>query len=304
MAIYHEPVLLRESIDALVTDADGTYVDVTFGGGGHSKEILSRLGEKGKLIAFDQDEDAIQNTIDDKRFMLIRSNFRYMKNFLSYHHVIPVTGVLADLGISSHQIDTAERGFSTRFDASLDMRMNNRSELTAAHIINEYPEEKLREIFRAYGELREAKSLSKKIALCRMDKKISSTVELMEILKTESRRGHEFQFFAKVFQALRIEVNRELDALKEMLMQCEQVLVEKGRLVVISYHSLEDRLVKNLMATGNFSGEVERDAIFGKPAGTPFTALNKKPVEVTESEVGKNTRARSARMRVAEKSNT
>lgn len=301
MANYHEPVLLRESVDALVTDEDGIYVDVTFGGGGHSREILKRLGKKGKLIAFDQDEDAIQNTIDDKRFMLIRSNFRYMKNFLRYHHLIPVTGILADLGISSHQIDTAERGFSTRFDASLDMRMNNRSELTAAQIINEYPEEKLREIFREYSELREARSLSKKIISYRTEKKITSTTELMEILKTETNRGHEFQFFAKVFQALRIEVNRELDALKEMLLQCGDVIAEKGRLVVISYHSLEDRLAKNFIAAGNFSGEVERDAIFGKPAATPFTALNKKPAEASETEIQKNTRARSARMRVAEK---
>ena len=301
MANYHEPVLLRESVDALVTDEDGIYVDVTFGGGGHSREILKRLGNKGKLIAFDQDEDAIQNTIDDKRFMLIRSNFRYMKNFLRYHQLIPVTGVLADLGISSHQIDTAERGFSTRFDASLDMRMNNRSELTAANIINEYSEEKLSEIFREYSELREARSLSRKIVSYRSERKITSTTELMDILKTETNRGHEFQFFAKVFQALRIEVNRELDALKEMLLQCGDVITEKGRLVVISYHSLEDRLAKNFIAAGNFSGDVERDAIYGKPAATPFTAMNKKPVEATDTEIQKNTRARSARMRVAEK---
>ncbi len=298
---YHEPVLLRESVDALVTDADGIYVDVTFGGGGHSKEILKRLSKKGKLIAFDQDEDAIQNTIDDKRFMLIRSNFRYMKNFLQYYHFIPVTGVLADLGISSHQIDTAERGFSTRFDASLDMRMNSKSELTASNIINEYPVEKLRNIFREYSELREANSLSKKIVQQRVVKKITTTHGLMEILKTETNRGHEFQFYAKVFQALRIEVNRELDALKEMLQQCRDVIAEKGRMVVISYHSLEDRLVKNFIAAGNFSGEVERDAIFGKPAMTAFNALTRKPVEVSAGEIEKNTRARSGRMRIAEK---
>lgn len=301
MASYHEPVLLRDSVDALVTDADGIYVDVTFGGGGHSMEILKKLGKKGKLIAFDQDEDAIKNTIDDKRFMLIRSNFSYMKNFLRYNQALPVTGVFADLGISSHQIDTAERGFSTRFDASLDMRMNNRSELTAGKIINEYPEEKLREIFREYSDLREAKSLAKKIVAQRSVQPFATTGELLEILKTETNRGHEFQFFAKVFQALRIEVNRELEALKEMLMQCRDVIAEKGRLVVISYHSLEDRLVKNFIAAGNFSGEVERDAIFGQPAETAFTAINKKPIEASETEINKNTRARSARMRVAER---
>lgn len=301
MAGYHEPVLLGESVDALVTDVNGTYVDVTFGGGGHSKEILKRLTKKGKLIAFDQDEDAIKNTIDDKRFMMIRGNFRYMKNFLRYHDLIPVTGVLADLGISSHQIDTAERGFSTRFNASLDMRMNNQAELNAAQVINEYPQEKLYEIFKEYGDLREARSLAGKIVRSRANKKIASTTELMEILKTETNRGHEFQFFAKVFQALRIEVNRELEALKDLLIQCGDVLAGKGRLVVISYHSLEDRLIKNFIAAGNFSGEIERDAVFGKPLATPFTALNKKPVEVSEDELAKNARARSAKMRVAEK---
>ena len=301
MAGYHEPVLLRESIDALVTDPEGIYVDVTFGGGGHSREILKRLGKKGKVIAFDQDTDAIQNTIDDKRFMLIRSNFRYLKNFLRYHHAIPVSGVLADLGISSHQIDTAARGFSTRFDSILDMRMNPAAELTAGKVINEYPEENLRTIFREYSDLREAKSLAKKISQRRSEKKISTTGELMEILKTETNRGHEFQFFAKVFQALRIEVNRELDALKEMLVQCGEVIAEGGRLVVISYHSLEDRLVKNYIAAGNFSGDVERDAIFGRRSGTIFSALTKKPVEASAKETEENSRARSARMRIAVK---
>jgi len=301
MTGYHEPVLLRESVDALVTDPEGIYVDVTFGGGGHSREILNRLGKKGKLIAFDQDADAIKNKIDDKRFMLIRSNFRYMKNFLRYHNFIPVTGVLADLGVSSHQIDTAERGFSTRFDSALDMRMNDLAESDAEKIINEYPEEKLTALFREYSDLREAKNLAKKIVRHRAEKRISSTGELMEILKTETNRGHEFQFYAKVFQALRIEVNREPDALKALLTQCGDVIAEKGRLVVISYHSVEDRLVKNFIAAGNFSGEVERDAIFGQPAGTIFISLNKKPVASSDEEIEKNTRARSARMRVAER---
>jgi len=304
MAGYHEPVLLQESVDALVTDANGIYVDVTFGGGGHSKEILKRLGKKGKLIAFDQDQDAIKNKIDDRRFMMIRSNFRHMKNFLRYHGAIPVTGVLADLGISSHQIDTAERGFSTRFDATLDMRMNNRSALTAEKIINEYPEQKLIQIFQEYSDMHQARSLTRRIARQRQEKKISTTGELMEILKMETDRGHEFQFFAKAFQALRIEVNRELDALKEMLKQCRDVVAEKGRLVVISYHSLEDRLVKNFIAAGNFTGQVERDVIFGQPAKSDFTSLNKKPVEPGEEEIAKNTRARSARMRVAERNKT
>lgn len=301
MAGYHEPVLLQESVDALVTDAQGTYVDVTFGGGGHSREILKRLGKKGKLIAFDQDEDAGKNTITDKRFMLIRSNFRYMKNFLRYHHAIPVAGVLADLGISSHQIDTPERGFSTRFESSLDMRMNTGSALTAGKIINEYPEAKLCEVFREYGDLREARAMSKKIVRNREAKKITSTRELMDLLKADAGRGHEYQFFAKVFQALRIEVNRELDALKELLVQCSEVIAEKGRLVVISYHSLEDRLVKNFFAAGNFSGQAERDALFGRLAGRSFTAINKKPVEPTAEEIEKNSRARSARMRIAER---
>jgi 16S rRNA (cytosine1402-N4)-methyltransferase len=299
MSEYHQPVLLKESVDALVTDADGTYVDVTFGGGGHSGEILKRLGKKGKIIAFDQDADAFKNTIEDKRFMLIRGNFRYIKNFLRYHDAIPVTGVLADLGISSHQIDTSDRGFSTRFDANLDMRMNNTATLSAAQVVNEYPEEKLRDIFRDYSDLREARNIAKKIVAKRSDKKIETTGELMEILKSETHRGQEFQFFARVFQGLRIEVNRELDALKELLIGCKDVINAKGRLVVISYHSMEDRLVKNFIAAGNFSGEMERDAITGQPAKTEFLPLNKKPVEPLPEEIENNSRARSARMRVA-----
>lgn len=299
MTGYHEPVMLQESVDALITDAEGTYVDVTFGGGGHSREILKRLGTKGKLIAFDQDEDAAKNAIEDKRFMLIRSNFRFMKNFLRYHNAIPVTGVLADLGISSHQIDTAERGFSTRFDAALDMRMNKEATSTAAEIVNGYSEEKLSEVFREYSDMREARNLARKISRYRENKKINTTGELMEILKTETDRRHEFQFYAKVFQALRIEVNREMDALKDMLVQCRDVLMEHGKLVVISYHSLEDRLVKNFMAAGNFSGELERDAIFGQPAKPVFQVFTKKPMEATAAEIENNSRARSARMRVA-----
>ena len=301
MTGYHEPVLLQESVDALITDPDGTYVDVTYGGGGHSAEILKRLGKKGRLIAFDQDEDALKNKTDDRRLMIIRGNFRYLKNFLRYHQAIPVTGVLADLGISSHQIDTAERGFSTRYDAALDMRMNNQSDLTAAKIINEYPEDRLNQIFREYSDMREAKSLARTLVRRREEKRITTTGELMDLLRSETDRGHEFQFFAKVFQALRIEVNRELDALKDLLRHCREVITAKGRLVVISYHSLEDRLVKNYLSAGNFSGEVERDAIFGKPVASPFTVLTKKPIEPSEEEINNNSRARSARMRIAER---
>ena len=297
---YHEPVMLTESVDALVTDPNGTYVDATFGGGGHSGEILARL-KNGKLYAFDQDEDSIQNTIDDKRFMLIRSNFRYIQNFLAYHRALPVTGVLADLGISSHQVDTAGRGFSTRFDAELDMRMNRESALTARHVVNEYPEEKLREVLREYGELREAGSLANRIVRSRVASPISSTKALTGILEPEAERGHEQQFFAKIFQALRIEVNQEMEALKEMLRQCAEVLMEKGRLVVISYHSLEDRLVKNFIAKGNFSGHVEHDLIFGHASTGKLRPVNKKPMEPSEEEVSRNPRARSAKMRVAEK---
>jgi len=300
MGKYHEPVLLQESVDALVTDADGIYVDATFGGGGHSREIIKRL-KKGKLIAFDQDEDAAQNAIDDKRFMLIRSNFRYIKNFLKYHDAMPVSGVIADLGISSHQVNTAERGFSTRFEATLDMRMSRKWELTAEKVINEYPEEKLREIFIEYGEIRQARLVARQIIDTRASKKISSTKELMVLLQNLAERGNEQQFFSKIFQALRIEVNQELEALKEMLLQCADIIVKGGRLVVISYHSLEDRLVKNFISTGNFSNETERDVIYGNVKGKNFTAINKKPVEPAEDEIRNNPRARSARMRIAER---
>lgn len=304
MSEYHQPVMLKESVDALVTDAEGTYVDVTFGGGGHSREILNRIGKKGKVIAFDQDADAGKNSISDKRFMLIRGNFRYMKNFLRYHNEIPVTGVLADLGISSHQIDTSERGFSTRFDASLDMRMNQESKLSAEQVINEYPEEKLRDIFRDYSDLREARTIAKKIVAHRSGKKIETTGELMEVLKSETNHGQEYQFFARVFQGIRIEVNRELDALKELLSACKDVIAEKGRLVVISYHSMEDRLVKNFIAAGNFSGEVERNAITGQPAQALFLPVIKKPLEASAEEIENNSRARSARLRAAIKQNS
>jgi 16S rRNA (cytosine1402-N4)-methyltransferase len=300
MTKYHEAALLTESIDALVTDPNGIYVDATFGGGGHSGEIIKRLN-KGRVIAFDQDDDAFKNVIDDKRFMLIKSNFRYIRNFLNYHDVKNVSGVLADLGISSHQVDTGERGFSTRFEATLDMRMNRKSELTAEKIINDYPEEKLAEVFSDYGELREARNAAWKIVQARSSKKISSTKELMTILERIPERGFEQQFFAKLFQALRIEVNKELDALKEMLMQCKDVIAEGGRLVVISYHSLEDRLVKNFISTGNFSKEAERDAIYGHLIKGAFKAVNKKPIEPSEEEISNNPRARSARMRIAER---
>ena len=297
---YHQAVLLQKSIDALVSDPDGIYVDATFGGGGHSREIFKRLN-KGRLIAFDQDEDAFQNAINDKRFMLIRSNYRYIKNFLCYHGILQVNGLIADLGISSHQIDTAERGFSTRFEASLDMRMNRSSKLTAENVINDYSFEKLCHVFSEYGEIWKAKSVAAKIINARILKRVSTTRELMNVVKDEAERGHEHQFFSKLFQSLRIEVNEELDSLKEMMVQCGDIIMRGGRLVVISYHSLEDRIVKNFISTGNFSKETRRDILYGNVTGQLFLTYNKKPIEPSEDEVVRNPRSRSARMRVAVK---
>jgi 16S rRNA (cytosine1402-N4)-methyltransferase len=244
------------------------------------------------LIGFDQDKDAMKNVIDDQRFMFIRSNFRYVKNFLQYHKLIPVDGVLADLGISSHQVDEAERGFSVRFEAELDMRMNTESGLTAKQVINDYPEEKLQQIFSEYGEIRNAKSVARKIVASRQ---INTTQELIKTLEPLAERGAESKFFAKIFQALRIEVNQELDALKEFLNSCRQIIKKDGRLVVLSYHSLEDRIVKNFLA----DRDAERDVITGQTSAAAFTVLNKKPVEPTEEEIKNNPRSRSAKMRVA-----
>lgn len=296
---YHKPVLLEESIDALGIKPDGIYVDVTFGGGGHSSAILSKLGPKGRLIAFDQDEDAVRNAIKDERFTLVRHNYRYLKNFLRYYNAIPVDGILADLGISSYQIDEPSRGFSIRFNAALDMRMNRQGELTAADIVNNYPETELVKIFSRYGEVFNAKTLARKIIEVRLKKRIADVNEFRSAINDCADKQHESQYYAKVFQALRIEVNDELESLKTMLAQASEVLAPGGRLVVISYHSLEDRLVKNLIVKGRFEGESEKD-LFGNTDFNPLSAINKKPIEATEQEVRTNPRARSAKMRIAE----
>ncbi len=296
---YHKPVLLDESIDALGINPDGTYVDVTFGGGGHSAAILSKLGPNGRLIAFDQDEDAVRNAIRDERFILVRHNYRYLKNFLSYYNAIPVDGILADLGISSYQIDEPSRGFSIRFNAALDMRMNREGNLTAADVVNNYPETELVKIFSQYGEVFNAKTLARKIIEVRNKKRIVDVNEFRSAINDCADKQHESQYYAKVFQALRIEVNDELESLKTMLAQASQVLKTGGRLVVISYHSLEDRLVKNLIIKGRFEGENEKD-LFGNTEFNPLTAINKKPIEASEQEVKMNPRARSAKMRIAE----
>jgi 16S rRNA (cytosine1402-N4)-methyltransferase len=298
--MYHEPALLVESVDALMIKEGGVYVDATYGGGGHSKEILKRFNT-GKLFAFDQDADALQNAVPDKKLMLIQGNFRYIKNFLRYHNVEKVDGVLADLGISSHQVDVAERGFSTRFDSDLDMRMNRSGALTASNVINDYPEEKLANVLFEYGEIRNARAVAKKIVTSRTEKKIKTSRELIDVIKSFAERGEEQQFFARVFQAIRIEVNGELDALKELLTQCKDLLDKDGRLAVISYHSLEDRLVKNFMAKGNFSGESERDEIYGSAVHGPFRVITKKPIVPGEEEINRNPRSRSAKLRIAEK---
>lgn len=292
--------MLQESIDALEIRKDGVYVDVTFGGGGHAQAILEKLGDKGRLFAFDQDEDAIKNIIKDKRLTLIRHNYRYLKNFLRYYNALPVDGILADLGISSYQINEAERGFSLRFNASLDMRMNRESLLTAADVVNTYSENELVKIFSSYGEVFNAKTLARKITSSRKEKKIKDINQFREAINDCVDKQNENQYYAKVFQALRIEVNDELESLKSMLAQSAQVLSSKGRLVVISYHSLEDRLVKNIISKGKFEGEIEKD-LFGNASDSPFSAVNKKPIEATEEETKRNPRARSAKLRIAQR---
>lgn len=296
--MFHKSVLLSESLEALDIRPDGIYVDATFGGGGHSREILKSI-TTGKLFAFDQDEHAIENRIEDPRFTMIHSNFRHIKNFLQLYNAIPVNGILADLGVSSHQIDSSERGFSTRFDGPLDMRMDARQKKHAGHVVNDYPEEKLREIFKAYGEVDHPGKAAAMIVSARRDKSIKTTNDLVELLKSNAARGKEYKYMARVFQALRIEVNQELEALKDFLMQTLDVLGSGGKLVVISYHSLEDKLVKNFFRAGNWSGEVEKD-FFGN-ALVPLQVINRKPISPGESEISENSRARSARLRVAKK---
>ena len=299
-AAYHNPVMLEECIEALEIKPSGVYVDVTFGGGGHSQAILNKLGSKGRLIAFDRDESASANSIADDRFTLVNHNYRYLKNFLRYYNAIPVDGILADLGISSHQIDEASRGFSIRFNAPLDMRMSRESILTAADVINTYEETELVKIFSKYGEVFNAKTLAKKIVESRNEKSINDIDEFRTVISACADKLHESQYYAKVFQALRIEVNEELDSLKEMLEQAALALCSGGRMVIISYHSLEDRLVKNLISKGKFEGEVEKD-LFGNAENVPLVAITKKPMEASEMEVKKNPRARSAKLRIAEK---
>ncbi|WP_275315488.1 16S rRNA (cytosine(1402)-N(4))-methyltransferase RsmH [Tenacibaculum bernardetii] len=293
---YHSPVLLKESVDALNIKEDGVYVDVTFGGGGHSREILSRLGKSGKLFAFDQDPDAQQNTIDDERFVLIGENFRFISRFLRFYGIRKVDGVLADLGVSSHQFDEAERGFSTRFDADLDMRMDQKSDLSAKKIINKYSEERLADVLFLYGELRNARTLAKKIVEARQEEEIATSFQLKEVLKEFLPQAKEHKILAQIFQAVRIEVNQELEVLKEFLQQMPDLLKEDGRLSVISYHSLEDRLVKRFIRTGLFSGEPEKD--FYGNISVPLKKVGKMIIPARE-EVKVNNRARSAKLRAA-----
>lgn len=295
---YHNPVLLKETVDGLAIKEDGIYVDVTFGGGGHSKEILSRLGEKGRLYAFDQDKDALKNKIDDSRFTLINENFRYIKRFLRFYGVKEVDGILGDFGVSSHQFDVAERGFSTRFEADLDMRMNQSNQLSAYHVVNEYSQEDLRDVLLQYGELRAAPAMARVIVETRMNGEIKTSEQLKFALKKFLSPKHENKILAQIYQAIRIEVNQEIEALKEFLMQTPEVLKPGGRLSLISYHSLEDRLVKRFIRNGLFEGEPERD-VFGR-FEVPFKKVGKLIVP-TAQEIKENNRARSAKLRVAEK---
>lgn len=296
--MYHEPVLLRESIDGLLVKEGGVYVDATHGGGGHTAEILNRLGN-GKLLAFDTDEDALKNRADDERLIMVNQNFRYIKNYLEYFGLIPVDGIFADLGLSSHQVDTPRRGFSFRFDSPLDMRMNQASEKSAVQVINQYTADKLIDIFRIFGEIKNAPYLANAIVSERKKQEINSTSQLTAIIRGISGGQLNYQYCAQVFQAIRIEVNEELESLKALLQQSADVIRTGGRLVVISYHSLEDRIVKNFIRSGNFSGVMEKD-FFGNPV-VRFRSLTNKPVSPGEEEIARNNRARSARLRIAEK---
>ena len=295
---YHNPVLLKESVDGLNIKPDGIYVDVTFGGGGHSKEILTRLGPNGKLFAFDQDEDALENALDDERFVLINENFRFIKRFLRFHNVKSVDGILADLGVSSHQFDIAERGFSTRFDAELDMRMSQKNDLNAYRVVNEYDQTNLRRVFLDYGELKNAPAIARVIIEAREEEPIKNTEQLKIVLGRFLPAHKSHKILAQMYQAIRIEVNQEMDVLKEFLEQSLEILNPGGRLSVISYHSLEDRLVKRLMKNGMFEGEPERD-FFGN-FSVPFKTIGKLIVPDFQ-EIKINNRARSAKLRIAEK---
>lgn len=297
--VYHIPALLEECMEGLDIKPDGKYIDVTFGGGGHSREILRRLGSNGHLYSFDQDEDAQRNIIDDERFTFVYSNFRYLKNFMHYHEVEAVDGVLADLGVSFHHFDDEERGFSFRFDAPLDMRMNKQARLTAAEILATYSEEHLAQLFSLYGELRSARRIAAAIVAARSKGGVKTTGELLELVSPFINRKQEKKELAQLFQALRIEVNSEMDSLRAMLRQAVEMLKPGGRLVVITYHSLEDRIVKNFIKTGNVEGVVEKD-FFGR-VKTPLCAVNNKVIVPSDEEVERNPRSRSAKLRIAEK---
>ena len=297
--VYHIPALLPECMEGLRILPDGTYVDVTFGGGGHSREIIRHLGPEGRLLAFDQDLDAQQYSLDDDRFTFIHSNFRFLKNFLRYYQAEHIDGLLADLGVSFHHFDEAERGFSFRFDGALDMRMNQQSPLTAATLLNSYDEERLSDIFYLYGELPQARKLANAIVKSRQMNPLQTINNLLEVVRPYINRKQEKKELAQLFQALRIEVNAEMESLRKMLRQALDVLNPGGRLVVLTYHSLEDRLVKNFFKTGNFEGKADKD-FFGKIT-TPFKLINRKVIVPTEDEIERNPRSRSAKLRIAEK---
>lgn len=298
---YHVPVLLKESVDGLQIGKGGCYVDVTFGGGGHSREILSRLDASGHLYSFDQDADAEMNAegFDKEKFTFVRSNFRFLKSFMKYHGIEQIDGLLADLGVSSHHFDDSERGFSFRFDSALDMRMNQRGGKTAADIVNTYDEKRLADILYLYGELKQSRRIASAIVKARQANKIVKTDDFIDIISPFFRNEREKKDMAKVFQALRIEVNHEMDALRDMLKGATEILKPGGRLVVISYHSLEDRIVKNLMKTGNVDGKEDKD-FFGK-VNAPFRLVNRQVITPSADEMARNSRSRSAKLRIAEK---
>lgn len=296
--VYHIPALLNPCMEGLDIKPDGVYVDVTFGGGGHSREILKRLGDNGRLISFDQDADAIRNVIDDDRFTFVRSNFKYLSNFLKYHGVEKVDGILADLGVSFHHFDDSSRGFSFRFDGKLDMRMNAEAGLKASDVLESYYEEQLADVFFYYGELKNARKIASVIVKSREEKKIETISQLLDLLEPLMGKDRQKKDLAKVFQALRIEVNKEMDVLKRLLVQAQNVLKPGGRIVVLTYHSLEDRLVKNFLKAGNFEGKVEQD-FYGNRL-SPFKLVNNKVIVPDAEEIERNPRSRSAKLRVAE----
>lgn len=300
MSEYHEPVLLKEAVDGLNIRRGGVYLDLTYGGGGHSAEILGRLDENACLLGFDQDEDAKANVPDDDRFVFVNHNFRFLRNFLRYYGYETADGILADLGVSSHEFDEAGRGFSFRFDAELDMRMNRRKGLTAAMVLNTYEPEALLTVFKEYGEVENAKRLVDSIVKARAQNEIRTSEEFYQAIVSCVPKLKEKKYLAKVYQALRIEVNGELDALKEMMQQAMEVLKPGGRLVIITYHSLEDRIVKNFLKTGNAEGKMEKDLLYGR-VGHNFELVNRKVIVPSEQEIGQNPRARSAKLRIAEK---